>query len=122
VVAVGVDAAAAGGLFGKRPGETDDEYKRRMLGGAAWTAAGTVILIAKGITVASVLAGGGCLVVAGVILWWGAPSRVRAQPAPAGPPVDLQQHLDAAKDHNLELNRSGVRTQSQQTANPVDDR
>jgi hypothetical protein len=121
IVVAGAGAAAAGGWFGRRPDETKDEHTRRLLGGAAWGGAGTMILVAKGITLASGLAGIACFAVAGVILWWGAPSRVRSQPAPAGPPVDLQTHINAAQDHNLQLNQSGVRTQSQGTANPVDE-
>jgi len=35
--------------------------------------------------------------------------------------VDLQEHLNAAQDHNLELNRAGVKTQSQTAPNAVDD-
>jgi len=121
VALAGVAAAAAGGLFGRRDDETKDEHTRRIAGAGIWTAGGVTILVVKGVTLATGLAGAACLVVAWAIWRWGAPGRVRAQPAPQGPPVDLQEHLNAAQDHNLELNRGGVKTQSQTAPNAVDD-
>lgn len=122
--AIGVVAAAgawvAGG-FRRRPDETPDEHTRRMAGAGVWAAGGTVILYAGGLTVATVATGGACLVIAGLFVWWGAPSRVHMQEGPAGPKVELGQNLIAVQDKNLELNQAGVKTQSRTTANPVDD-
>jgi hypothetical protein len=121
VALAGVGAAAAGGLLGRRRDETPDGYTRRMAGTTIWTAGGVAVLIAKGLTLGSGVGAGACLVIAGAIWLWGAPGRTRSEPAPPGPPVALEQHFDAARDHNLDLNRVGARTQSQTTSNPVDD-